>query len=131
MSKRYDFIKIEHVDGVDMAYLLDNDRGVVILAPVEMMGEELSPAPRRRLVPAMTYRGSDEEEIEVPRRPAPRRVVQTLDEERNLAPHDIAPAQPEQPTRPMPRAKSIVPPHLRGVFLKPGKPGADVERRDM
>ncbi len=106
---KYEFLKTEFIDGVEIAYLLDNKGGRVLKVVVEdftngvtIKREEsnFDRIPRRKLVPR--YDEEDEEE--------------TLDRRVPLKPlGKIAP--------------SILPEHLRGVFVPQDSAGAAVETR--
>ena len=128
MTGRYEFIKIENTREGQLAYMLDTERGVVVIAPVEWMGE---------------VQEDKEAEVVRPQRVMRREFVQERERE-EVDPRDLIdlpdPRKAAKVTVPAPslknlRAKdiktnSIVPPSLRGVFIKAGKQGADTETRE-
>lgn len=128
-----------------MAYMLDHERGVVVIAPVEYLGE----APVERVRPRAIIHNRGEEsdrEIILPRvlRRAPVREVERAEQELedhaevivDKTPHiesgkvagegidpsgltDIGHSKPS-------RTQTIIPPHLRGIMKKDGA----TEKRD-
>lgn len=134
---RYEFIKIENTrDGV-MAYMLDHERGVVVIAPVEYMNEAPAERPVARVPRRVEY---VEEPVEMVARPV-RRTREVIVEEdvEEIVDHtptirtgkvagegvdagglrDIGHSKPS-------KVQSIIPPHLRGVMRK----DADFEKRE-
>lgn len=135
----YKFLKIESTREGQLAYLLDEDRGVVVVAPVEYMGEvpaEVKPI-RRRATPVLDYIEEDVPRARTIRREFTQEVeeVPAEVEYEDEAPPVRPAAKPAKPPlsalRTKDLGKSIIPPHLRGVFVRPGKPGADTEQREV
>lgn len=135
---RYQFIKIEETTEGSIAYMLDTERGVVVIAPVEYLGE--APVVRRKPKPMIRYIEEDEEVLPV----APiRRVRREVIEEEEI-PEETLPVL-RGPMAPDPhggvdadglkdigrskpsKAQSIMPPHLRGITKK----DADFEKREI
>ena len=102
-------IEIRNTRYGEVAYVLDEERGRVIKLLVDdhtgynEVGEDDRPPVRRRLP-----------------------VRETVEE---IAEEELPPEKP--PVRPRVAPKSIIPPHLAGVFLPPDSPGAAVERRNI
>lgn len=140
---KYEFIKIENTDEGMMAFMLDHDRGVVVIAPVEYLGE----APRTRAtVRVPTRRVVEVEEDYIEERPPVRRpvrrVVQEVEEIIEEDDGNGLPVIKKGPvagegvdagglknigsSRPSNRGQSIMPPHLRGLQKK----DADFEKRE-
>lgn len=126
---RYQFLTIEG----DTVLLLDVSRQVVVRFPIEDYAQDVDPDPLQRhpapYVPRkpnrnFPLRGYNEHRDEQIRRGESGHVPvgETVNED---IPQDI---QPETP-RKVPVRQSIVPPHLRGIFLPADAPGADVEKR--
>lgn len=105
---RYDFLKTETINGIEVAYLLDNETGKVIKSLVEdftngvtIKRESVFDRREKKLVPRF------EEEVESDMVDPPIRLQK----------------------KPELNAPSIIPAHLRGVFLPADTPGAAVETR--
>ena len=119
-------IEIRTTQCGEVAYVFDEESGKIMKVLVEdwtrgEVEEEDAPPlrrlPRRKVRPVpMPTRGEDD--------------VLTVDD----IPDDL-PDIPEQKQRKIPgpkvSPKSIMPPHMRGIFLKPDEPGAAVERRQV
>jgi hypothetical protein len=129
MTGRYEIIKIESTREGEVAYLLDTERGVVVVAPVEWMGQvevEERPRPVRRALPVRTLRPREhtnihEEEME---EEDPRDAIELPD------PRKVSPAAKESlkgmRAKDMP-GNSIIPPELRRTFKK----GEDIIEREV
>ena len=107
---RYTFLKIEDTADGQLAFLLDEKRGAVVVAPVEWMQEERSV--ERTVVrprPAIRYVDEQEEQPIMP----PRKVPVTVDNGDEPTPEQIAKFPP--------KSASIVPAHMLGLFNDPSK----------
>lgn len=129
---RYEFIKIVDTQEGQIAYMLDHERGVVVVAPVEYLGEAPverapvrpvvrrapAPAPVRRVVTEVIEEEVVEEEV-VDHTPVMRggRVAGEGVDATGLK--DIGTSRPQ-------KTQSIMPPHLRGILKKDGA----VEKRE-
>lgn len=125
---RYEFIKIVDTQEGQYAYMLDHERGVIVVAPVEYLGEapvERVPAPRpvRSIVPAPIRRAPVREVIQ-----EETEVVEEVVKDKTpvmrggpvagegvdaTGLHDIGHSRPQ-------KTQSIMPPHLRGILKKDG-----------
>jgi hypothetical protein len=112
--------------GEEVAYLWDEGKGKIFKVLVEDRTEDGEPI--------NIYQQDDEESL---RRPV-KRKLRTIARGEEITVDDIPddlPDLPEQVQRKLPgpkvAPKSIVPPHLRGIFIKPDEPGAAVERRQV
>lgn len=130
---KYEFIKIENTREGMMAYMLDHERGVVVIAPVEYLGEMPAEKPVR-----MPRRVEYVEEELPPVRTVRRAPVQEVVEEEvvdhtpvirggKVAGEGIDPSGLKDigTSRPQ-KTQSIMPPHLRGILKKDGA----VEKRE-
>lgn len=115
---KYQFIEIRETKKGQVAYILDTVRGVVVIAPVKNLADDFGDEESN--TDTQTYRPR------VRRRPA----VLTPEDVDNL-PDPAAPVAPARPVRPRVKPNSIIPPHLRGVFVKPGHKGEDTETREV
>jgi hypothetical protein len=112
----YQFLKSEVINGVEYALLLDEQSGSVVRSPIQ------SPAPQPTYIqPAQPAFITPPVQPQYAPTPVP-----TF--------HGVAlPDQPGQgagqPMPEMPRAPSLLPPHLRGVFIDKDEPGAAKESR--
>lgn len=128
---RYEFIKIVDTQEGQIAYMLDHERGVIVVAPVEWLGEapvERAPV-RRSIIPAPIRRAVEHVEVEEERPPVRRSAAPAAEEDTGLPEmekgpvagegvdahglHDIGKSRPQKP-------QSIMPPHLRGILKKDG-----------
>lgn len=108
----------------NIAYLFDSERGVVLRAPVEDyvggIDEEVGP-----VVPQVTHRREVYKIVDSPASPGTLNPPSgkeglAFDENQEIV---VAPV----PARD--KRASIIPPHLRGMFVPNDAPGADIERR--
>lgn len=115
-------IEIRTTQYGEVAYVFDEESGKVMKVVVEDWTN-----------------GEVEEDERPPLRRLPKRKVRPVPikmrgEELTIddIPDDL-PDITEQKPRVMPKVqpKSIMPPHLRGIFIKPDEPGAAVERRQV
>lgn len=135
---RYEFLKIERTDNGKVAYLLDNERGVIVVAPVEFLSETtavetLRPCPRA----AVRYRDETDETPILGVIPRNRKEIYDDPSFVDIKENDIVEREPEPEERasiekqfPRPKdRRSIIPSHMRGIFAPPDTPGADIETR--
>lgn len=99
----------------EVAYILDVEGGRVLRFPIEDFGGEIvddaPPPPPQRQLRAL------------PRQSPRQEYVQSEEvESKNV----LLPPVPKNQ-----RTKSIVPPHLVGIFKRPETPGADMETRNV
>lgn len=111
---KYEFIAIEG----DIAYLLDHERGIVVIAPVEVMGNVRKRVKRPR--PAIRHRDSEEfyEEYE---EGSPARNIPIRRESDMIKDDQMESKTPSKPVY-------QVPPAFRAVMNPPG-PGEALETR--
>ncbi len=117
-------IEIRNTQYGEVAYVFDEESGKIMKVLVEDWTRnevEEDDRPPLRRIPKRKVRP-----VPMPMRDADGAI------DINDIPDDL-PEIPEQkpPVVPKGRPRSILPPHLRGVFIKPDEPGAAVERRQV
>lgn len=119
---RYEFLKFGTDHGEEVAYLLDHEEGVVVLAPVE----------RRHIGNGMRKVSYAEDEVVAARsekrmkRLSTDEVLRPLVSEADSTEDDIEAPQPERVVR---KPKPMVPRAFLGVMTPPGESGAAEVRR--
>jgi len=113
-------VQISNTKWGEVAYIYDEEQGRVFKVAVDDLTNT-------------GYDGDDRPEMPArrPRMPVRRVPVRAPEEGVEEEYPEPEPPPTPQPMKPRVAPKSIIPPHLAGVFRKPGTAGAAEERREM
>lgn len=117
----YELITTEHIDGVEYVMLFDKQQGVAYRIPIYTQGMRDKQPERANMPPIVPYVPPSNVRPVLHNEPVPTFHGAPLPDR----PNEVIISQEE-----LPRQRSIIPPHLAGVMIKEGHPGAAVEQRD-
>jgi hypothetical protein len=122
----YQYLKSEFIEGYEYALLLEIETGNVIRRPV------VSEQPRPVSIPHMMVAPHPQSTSLSPR-PVfeEQRRNGTLQPEATFHGYSLDKHADNPVEKELPRPRSIVPPHLQGVFIKEGMQGAAIEERQV
>lgn len=116
-------IEIKQTKYGEVAYIFDEQQGRVI----KVMVDDYTMRKERE----RDYEIKEEPEDD-PRYTRPTRRGFVEDSEDNRGGEKLPPDdEPEKKSQPLVKKRTIMPPYMRGMFIKPGSPGASEERREV